>query len=149
MPTRREVIIGTGAVMGAALLAPRAFAEKAERDEVLRQVTKGAAFRRGRVDLKIPEIAESGLTVPTTITVDSPMTPEDHVRAIHILSEKNPVAKIASFHLGPRAGRARVATNIRLAASQEVMALAEMSDGTFWADTKTVVVTVAACIEGG
>ena len=77
------------------------------------------------------------------------MTPEDHVRAIHILSEKNPIARLASFRLTPRSGIAQVSTNIRLAASQQVTALAELSDGSFWRDRRDVVVTLAACIDGG
>jgi sulfur-oxidizing protein SoxY len=77
------------------------------------------------------------------------MTQADHVRAIHILSEKNPIAHLLTWHLGPRAGVAKVSTNIRLGASQQVMALAELSDGSFWADRRTVIVTVAACIDGG
>ncbi len=99
--------------------------------------------------LTIPQLAENGLSVYTTVAVDSPMTAEDHVRAIHILSEKNPIARLATFHLGPRAGVAEVSTNIRLAASQEVVALAELSDGTFWRDSREVVVPLAACIDGG
>ncbi len=103
---------------------------------------------QGRVTLTVPGIAENGQSVFTTVAVASPMTESDHVRAIHILSPRNPIALITSFHLGPRAGRARVSTNIRLAGSQTVTALAEMSDGTFWQDSKDVVVTVAACIDG-
>ncbi len=99
--------------------------------------------------LTVPGVAENGLSVFTTVAVDSPMTAEDHVRAIHILSEQNPIAHLLTFHIGPRAGAARVSTNIRLAASQEVTALAEMSDGTFWRDRRLVVVTIAACIDGG
>ncbi len=149
MPTRRDVILGAGATIGTVLLAPRVSATPASRDEAIQQLTQGAAITPGRVNLQIPAIAENGQSVYTTITVDSPMTNADHVRAIHILSEKNPIPRIASFYFGPRMGRAQIATNIRLAASQKVIALAELSDGTFWSDTKDVVVTIAACIDGG
>jgi sulfur-oxidizing protein SoxY len=94
-------------------------------------------------------VAENGLAVYTTIAVDSPMTRDDHVRAIHIVAEANPIARLVTFRLGPRTGEAKVSTNIRLAASQNVTALAELSDGTFWRDVKPVIVTLAACIDGG
>ena len=76
------------------------------------------------------------------------MLPEDHVRRIAVFNEKNPQPHVATFHLGPRAGRAEVATRIRLADSQRVVAVAEMSDGTYWSDSADVVVTLAACLEG-
>jgi sulfur-oxidizing protein SoxY len=81
--------------------------------------------------------------------VESPMTPQDHVKAIHLFSEKNPIAHIASFRIGPRAGRAKISTNIRLAASQKVTAVAEMSDGSLWSDERNVIVSIAACVDGG
>jgi sulfur-oxidizing protein SoxY len=149
MPTRRTIIIGAGAAAGLAML-PRAVRATPEmRDEALAALTKGAPVKDGRVTLTVPAVAENGLSVYTTIAVDSPMTEADHVRAIHILSEKNPIAHLMSFHLGPRAGLAKVSTNMRLGASQQVTALAEMSDGSFWRDRKDVIVTIAACIDGG
>lgn len=149
MPTRRDILIGTGAAAGLVILPRTASATPEMRDEALQGFTKGASVKDGLVKLTIPGVAENGLSVYTTVEVESPMTETDHVRAIHILSEQNPIAHVASFHIGPRAGVAKVSTNIRLAASQQVMALAEMSDGTFWRDTKLVVVTIAACIDGG
>lgn len=148
MPTRREVVV-TGAAAGLLLLPPGARATTAMRDAALAAITGGAPVVDHGVTLTIPGIAENGLSVYTTVTVDSPMTADDHVRAIHILSEKNPIARLLTFHLGPRAGVAKASTNIRLAASQQVTALAEMSDGTFRRDRKDVVVTIAACIDGG
>lgn len=149
MPTRRTIIIGAGAAAGLALLPQAARATPEMRDEALAALTKGAPVKDGRVTLTVPAVAENGLSVYTTIAVESPMTEADHVRAIHILSEKNPIAHLMSFHLGPRAGLAKVSTNMRLGASQQVTALAEMSDGSFWRDRKDVIVTIAACIDGG
>ncbi len=149
MPTRREIALGTAAALGLALLPRGARATPEMRDEALAALTGGAPVSDGRVTLTIPGIAENGLAVYTTVAVDSPMTAADHVRAIHILSEQNPIAHLLTFHLGPRAGVAKVSTNIRLAASQQVTALVEMSDGSFWRDRKDVVVTIAACIDGG
>ena len=149
MPTRRQVIAGAGAA-GAMLLLPRRVLATSElRDETLKALTGGAPVKEGRVTLTVPKVAENGLSVYTTVAVESPMTEADHVRAIHILSEKNPIAHLLTWHLGPRAGVAKVSTNIRLAASQQVTALAEMSDGSFWQDRRDVIVTIAACIDGG
>ncbi len=149
MLTRREMMIGSAAFAAASLLqAPAALAEN-QAEAAMRERTGEAAINSGRITLGLPQIAENGLAVFTTVTVESPMTAEDHVKAIHLYSEKNPIAHIASFRLGPRAGRAKVSTNIRLAASQRVVALAEMSDGSVWADEKSIVVTIAACIDGG
>jgi sulfur-oxidizing protein SoxY len=127
----------------------RALATTETRDAAIRKMTGGAPIGDGRVTLTVPQVAENGLSVYTTVTVDSPMTEADHVRAIHIFSEKNPIAHLMTFHLGPRAGVAKVSTNIRLAASQQVTAIAEMSDGSIWRDRKDVIVTIAACIDGG
>jgi sulfur-oxidizing protein SoxY len=151
MPTRRDIITGGAALAAATLLTSPALlaSEDGGLDAAIAARTGGAAVTRGRVLLGIPGIAENGFSVFTTIEVDSPMTSTDHVKAIHLFSEKNPVSHIASFHLGARAGRAKVATNIRLATSQTVTAIAEMSDGSFWSDRRDVVVTIAACIDGG
>lgn len=150
MSTRRRTL-GQLLTAGAALtLVPgRLLATPAMRDAAVAELTGGAPVRDGKVTLTIPAIAENGLSVYTTVAVDSPMTATDHVRAIHLLSAENPIARLATFHLGPGAGVAQVSTNIRLAASQQVTALAELSDGTFWHDRKDVVVTLAACIDGG
>lgn len=145
--TRRQALAAGAA--GLAALPRAALATPAMRDMAVEALTRGARVRDGRVILTIPGVAENGLSVYTTIEVESPMTEADHVRAIHILSEKNPIAHLFTARLGPRAGIARVSTNIRLAASQQVTALAEMSDGSFWRDAKDVVVTLAACIDGG
>jgi sulfur-oxidizing protein SoxY len=100
----------------------------------------------GRVTLKLPPIAENGFSVPLSVRVDSPMTADDHVTEIGIFSPRNPIAHIAQFHLGPRTGRAEVATRIRLAGTQELVAVARMSDGTLWSGARETVVTLAACV---
>lgn len=116
-------------------------------DEAIRAFTGGAPVRDERVKLDIPPLVENGNAVGITVTVDSPMTPADHVRRIAVFNEKNPQADIGVFKLGPRAGRARVSTRIRLAASQVVAAIAETSDGKYWRAQASVIVTLAACIE--
>src|SRR5207253_2152396 len=122
-------------------------ATPAEVKDAIRQVAGAAAVRPGRVTLDLPPLVENGNSVPLTVSVDSPMTAEDHVKAIHVFVEKNPQPFVASFHLGPRSGRATVSTRIRLADSQTVAAICEMSDGSFWSGSADSVVTLAACTE--
>ena len=146
-PTRRLVLFGA-AGSGLALYAPPAAASPAAMDEAIRALVGEATVERGRVKLELPPIVENGNTVPLTVTVDSPMSEADHVTAIHIFNEKNPQPYVAAFALGPRAGKAVVSTRIRLADSQQVVAIARLSDGSFWSDSADVVVTLAACAEG-
>lgn len=116
-------------------------------DEAVRAWTGGQPVQKGRVQFEIAGIIENGNTVPVTIRVDSPMTAADHVAAIAIFNERNPQRDVARFTLGPRAGRAEVSTRIRLAASQQLIALARMSDGSHWSKTVDVTVSIAACVE--
>ena len=104
-------------------------------------------IRSGRVLIEIPPLVENGNAVGVTVSVESPMTETDHVRRIALFNEKNPQADIAFFHLSARAGQAKVSTRIRLATSQTVTAVAELSDGSYWSGEAGVIVTLAACIE--
>jgi sulfur-oxidizing protein SoxY len=99
------------------------------------------------VKLELPPLSENGNTVPLTVSIESPMTPADHVRAIHVFTEQNPQPDVVTFRFGPRAGHARVSTRIRLANTQNVTAIGELSDGSFWSASAAVVVTLAACLE--
>jgi sulfur-oxidizing protein SoxY len=116
--------------------------------EAIHRIVGDAALRRGKVTLDVPPLVENGNAVPLTVSVDSPMTEADHVKAIHIVNQKNPQPHVISVTLGPRAGRASLATRIKLADSQEVVAIAELSDGSFWTESADVIVTIAACVEG-
>jgi sulfur-oxidizing protein SoxY len=113
----------------------------------IRNVVGAAVVRTGKVKLDVPPLVENGNTVPMTVSVSSPMTPEDYVKSIHVFNEKNPQPNIGNFYLGPRAGRAQISTRIRLADSQKITAIARLSDGSFWSTTVDVVVTLAACTE--
>jgi sulfur-oxidizing protein SoxY len=113
----------------------------------IRTVTGGAAVQTGTVKLDIPPLVENGNSVPMTVSVTSPMTPSDYVKSIHVFNEKNPQPNLGNFYLGPRAGRAQVATRVRLADSQKIVAIAKLSDGSLWSVTAEVVVTLAACTE--
>ncbi|MBS0524921.1 MAG: SoxY-related AACIE arm protein [Proteobacteria bacterium] len=114
---------------------------------VIREVTGDAPLREGRVTLDIPPLVENGNAVPLTVKVDSPMTDDDHVKAIHVFNEKNPQPHVFNAWLSPANGQARIATRIKLADSQKVVAIAETSKGEFWSAHTDVIVTIAACIE--
>jgi sulfur-oxidizing protein SoxY len=145
--SRRTAALGAAAIV----VLPRTGAAASDNDvpAAIARITRGAAVTPGRVTLDMPPLAENGNSVTLTVTVDSPMTPQDHVASIHIVSEKNPIADVVKLHLGPRAGRARVSTSIRLATTQVITAIAAMSDGTFFSGTAEVIVTLAACTEAG
>ena len=140
---RRIFLISAGAL--ALSVGGRARADAMH--EAMSAVLEGATPREGRVKIELPPLVENGNTVPFSVTVESPMTERDHVRSIHVFNEKNPQPNIGDFFLGPRAGRAAVSTRIRLADSQTVVALAQMSDGSWWSGSTQVVVTIAACTE--
>ena len=144
---RREFVLGAAtAVVSLVAVAP-ARAMPAATADAVRRVVGTARLTPGRVKLDLPPLSENGHAVPIAVSVESPMTAADHVRAIHVFTEKNPQPDVATFRLGPRAGRASVATRIRLADTQTVLAVAELSDGTFWSAQADVVVTLAACLE--
>jgi sulfur-oxidizing protein SoxY len=151
-PSRREFLrvaggVAAGLGLRAVITVTPAQAASAAMQEAIRKVVGQAKVSPGRVKLEMPPLSENGNTVPLTVSVESPMTAADHVKAIHVFTELNPQPDVASFRLGPRAGRARVATRIRLATTQTVVAVSELSDGSFWSDTAAVVVTLAACLE--
>ena len=147
---RRLLRAGLAAMPASAALTlivrPAAATPEAMQDAI-RRVVGDAPIRKGRVRIDIPPLSENGNSVSCAITVESPMTAQDHVKAIHVFNEKNPQPNVISVHLGPRAGQARIATRIRLADTQTVIAIAALSDGTFWSDSTNVVVTMGACIE--
>jgi sulfur-oxidizing protein SoxY len=145
--TRREFFaLAGGAAVLAVTLRP-AEATPAMLATAIRNVVGTAPVKTGKVKLDIPPLVENGNTVPMTVSVANPMAPEDHVKSIHVFNEKNPQPNIGNFYLSPQAGRAQVSTRIRLADSQKVVAIAKLSDGTFWSASVDVVVTLAACTE--
>jgi sulfur-oxidizing protein SoxY len=139
--------VAAGLGLGAVITVEPAGATPVEMQEAIRQVAGPAKISPGKVKLELPPLIENGNAVPLTVSVDSPMTEAQHVKAVHVFTEKNPQPYVVSFYLGPRAGRARVATRIRLADSQTVLAVCQLSDGSFWSDSASVVVTLAACLE--
>ncbi|MDP4908528.1 MAG: SoxY-related AACIE arm protein [Burkholderiaceae bacterium] len=143
--SRRSFIVALGSVSVVPWL--NAQATTSEAVETIKKIVGQADPRVGRVTLDIAPLVENGNLVPMTVSVESPMTSTDFVKAIHIISEKNPLPNIVSFNLGARAGRAQVSTRIRLLTSQRLWAIAEMNDGSFWQGHADTVVTLAACTE--
>ncbi len=151
-------MLRTGAAAGAWLAsAPAALASTAvsasqpdsapSLDAAIRTFTGGAPVRAGKVRVQIAPLVDNGNTVPLSVTVDHPMRPDDHVAAIAVFSERNPQHEVASFGLSPRNPAAKVSTRIRLATSQKMVAVARLSDGSYWSGDIDVIVTLAACIE--
>jgi sulfur-oxidizing protein SoxY len=151
-PDRRKVLAGGAGLLAVVLVRPAAGAParppREPTDAAIRRFTGGAPVRPGRVALDVPPLVENGNAVPLAVTVESPMSEADHVRRIAVFNDKNPQPNVLTVALGPRAGRAHVTTRIRLADSQTVTAIAEMSDGGYWSVTADAIVTLAACVEG-
>ena len=144
--TRRQFLAAAAGV-GLALAARPAEATPASMKQAIRQVVGEAAVKPGKIKLDLPPLVENGNSVAMGVTVDSPMTAKDHVKAIHVFTEKNPQPNIISVELGPRAGKAEIQTRVRLADTQSVIAICELSDGSFWSDTVDVIITLGACLE--
>src|SRR3954465_1439324 len=151
MSTRRRFLALTASLA----LLPRVVRAQAEnpvapldpRDPEIQAVTKGAAVRIGKVKLELPQLADNGNSVAMRLSVDSPMTARDHVRAVHLFSERNPVRHMASFHLGPKAGRAEIVSRVRPAGDQRGAGPAGLFDVSFWSGSAGVVVTISACLD--
>jgi sulfur-oxidizing protein SoxY len=124
-----------------------AFATVDDATQAVDKILGGRLAQVGRVTLEIPPLVENGNLVTMKVSVQSPMTEADYVRAVHIVAEGNPLPNVVSFFLLPRSGRAAVTTRIRLGDSQRVRAIAQMSDGSFWQGDAATLVTLAACTE--
>ena len=146
---RRRFLVGTAATAGAIVVLPfgPASATPEAMAEAIKKVVGDAAVTEGRVTLDLPPLIENGNTVPLVVSVQSPMTVADHVKAIHVFNEKNPQPNVFSARLGPRNGKAAIGTRIKLGDSQKIVAIAETSDGRFWSASADVIVTLAACLE--
>ena len=143
---RRTLLQGSLSALGLMLLPAPSQALPEDVQAALRGRFGSRAIKQGRVKVDIPGISENGSSVPLTVSVDSPMTQADHVRTLTVYAERNPLPEVARFQLGPRAGIARVQTRIRMADSQRILAVAEMSDGSLWSGFVFGVVTLAACV---
>jgi len=144
--SRRDVLAGGAAAMLAVLLAPRhALADTAMTEAELKRQFGGRPMTEGKIKLNLPLIAENGLVVPVSVEVESPMTVDDYVKAVHLFADGNPAPPVASFHFTAANGRAAASSRMRLAKSQSVIAVAEMSDGSLHIARSQVKVTVGGC----
>jgi sulfur-oxidizing protein SoxY len=150
---RRRMIVGSAACVAMTALPGVLSAAtgrlKADVQAEIQAATGGVAAKSGRVKLTMPELAENGNAVALSVTVESPMTADNYVKSVQIFAPENPITTVARFHFNPRSGRAKAATTIRLATSQTLIAVATMSDGSAWSGEAYVLVTLAACIDGG
>lgn len=130
--SRRRILVAAAGLLASAFssLLPRPVgASPNEAEKILAELTGGAAAKKGRVTMTLPKITDQAAWVPITVAVESPMTEEDHVTAIHILAERNTVPQVATYFLGPANGKAQISTRIRVKVSQVIIAAAVMSDG--------------------
>ena len=143
----RRAFLGAASGAAALMLVRPATATPQALKEAIASVTGGAPVKPGKVKLELPPLVENGNAVAMTVRVESPMTAQDHVKAIHVFTEKNPQPNVISVKLGPRAGKGEIQTRIRLADTQQVTAICELSDGSFWSDQVDVILTISACLE--
>jgi len=148
----RRQVLHRGLVIGGAVVATAlggatrpAAAAANNSDELIKKFTGGKTPTQGRVKLDLPEIAENGNTVPMTVSVESPMTEESHVTDVLVVADGNPNAGVATFHFSPASGVAEANTRMRLASTQDVIAIAKMNDGSFFTASRQVKVTIGGC----
>jgi sulfur-oxidizing protein SoxY len=142
---RRQTLALGGAATALAVLSASPALAKNDADEVIKKFTGGKVPVQGKVKLDLPEIAENGNTVPMTVTVESPMTEQSYVTDVMVVANENPRAGVVTFHFSPASGVAEANTRIRLAATQDVIAVAKMNDGSVFMTSKQVKVTVGGC----
>jgi len=145
---RRRILtiaIGAAAAVASSAAPGPAFAAKNDVDDLIRKFTGGKTAAEGRVRLDLPEIAENGNTVPLSVSVDAPMTADNHVSEILVVADGNPNPGVATFQFSPLAGKAEASTRIRLATTQNIIAIAKTSKGEFFTNQKLVKVTIGGC----
>ncbi|MGI9492408.1 MAG: thiosulfate oxidation carrier protein SoxY [Geminicoccaceae bacterium] len=142
---RGFVAAGVALITATALFGKAAKAGLPEVEAAMAEILGDATAEEGRISLNLPEIAENGNTVPLTVEVESPMTEDDYVKAVHLFADGNPVPTVAKMNFTPRSGEAVASTRIRLAKTQKIHAVAEMSDGSFFTAVQEVKVTIGGC----
>lgn len=146
----RRVFLTQISVLGGASVLWRpasVFAAEDRLSALIRAFAGTSSIQEGKVTIEIAPLVDNGNSVPITVDMQSPMTANDRVLGIAIFNEKNPQPEVAEFTFGPRAGRAKVSTRMRLATTQKIVAVAKLSDGSCWLKAVEVVVTLAACLE--
>lgn len=146
--SRRMYLSALGLLGLSSWMAPGlTLAKKPEAMEAIAKIIGSNSVRDGRVKLVIPPLVESGNLVVIKLSIESPMTANNYVKAVHVVSEANPFPNIFTAYFTPRSGRAELTTRVRLADSQRVWAIAQMSDGSFWRGYADTLVTLSACTE--
>ena len=147
--SRRDLLrlggVGALAVVSTSLLPGLAHADSKAVSASIKKLIGDKKTKEGRITLELPQIAENGNTVPMGFEVESPMTDADYVKSVHIFADKNPSPDVASFHFSPASGRAKANTRMRMIKTQNVVAVAQMSDGSVFMAKSPVKVTIGGC----
>lgn len=143
---RRKLLCGTLGLSASVVFgASRAFAEAADVQAAIDAIAAGGTVGEGKITLKAPEIAENGNSVPVAVSVDSPMTSDSYVESVAIFADGNPRPEVITFNFTPASGEAFASTRMRLAKTQNVVAVAKMNDGSVFSDSRNVKVTIGGC----
>jgi sulfur-oxidizing protein SoxY len=146
--TRRALLASAAGLAGGMIVVRQVSAQAVEpgaHQKLLDQLVGGKKATAGKIKIRMPEIAENGNTVPMTVTVDSPMQAGNYVKAVHVVTDNNPRPEVGSFFFTPASGKAEVSTRIRLSQTMNVLAYAELNDGTVWSDRVEAKVTIGGC----
>ena len=144
--SKRQFLRAAGIAAVAAVIAPRmAFATAADVASEIKKLYGDRQIVSGRIKLDVPQIAETGLVVPISVEVDSPMTANDYVKSVHVFAEKNPLPGVITYRFTPEAGKAAASTRMRLAETQDIVVVAEMSSGQLFSTRSEVKVTIGGC----
>ena len=144
---RRDFVVVVPAMAALPAFAQQQFARTQDVAPLIAKLANGVKPETGGIEVELPAVAENGNSVPLKVTVSSPMSEADHVDAIHIIADRNPRSLVATFNLGPGAGRAEITTRIRLAGSQRLTVLAALSGNRYRISQQDVLVTSAACLD--
>ncbi len=144
--SKRQFLRTAGIAAVAAIIAPRlASALPADVAAEIKKLYGDKKMESGRIKLDVPQIAENGLVVPINVEVESPMTSADFVKSVHVYAEKNPLPGVVTYKFTPEAGKAAASTRMRLAETQDIVVVAEMSNGQIFSTRAEVKVTIGGC----
>lgn len=144
--TRRDVLnLAIAGAAAAAIMPSVASATPAKVAEEIKKLYGDKKPTEGKIKLDLPSIAENGLVVPLNFEVESPMTEKDYIKAVHLFAEENPLPGLASFYFTPMSPKAAASIRIRLAKTQNIIAIAETSSGALYSAKREVKVTIGGC----
>ncbi|MEN5082343.1 thiosulfate oxidation carrier protein SoxY [Bosea sp. TWI1241] len=145
-PSRRDAVRLAALAFAAGAIAPSlALADEKAVAAEIKKLYGDKPMGQGKIKLDVPEIAENGLVVPVNVEIDSPMTETDYVKAVHLFADGNPQPGIVTYRFTPACGKAAAATRMRLAQTQDIVCVAEMSDGSLYSTKANVKVTIGGC----